>query len=109
MSNDSPHLQSIVQLYPINLLFWTNALEFNHWEWKKYGVDELQKNLEVSGHEATMACGKKQLYAGLEASIHCAIYTMCQIWEINLDDDEWGFLLVHTRNLFNKLSCKAVL
>ena len=60
--------------------------------------------LEVSGHEAKTACGKTQLCAGLEAGIDGAVHAMRRLWDLNEDDDEWGFLLVDARNAFNELN-----
>jgi len=60
--------------------------------------------LLVIGYEAKTQCGKYQLCFGLEAGINGGIYAMRQLWHEYEDEDEWGFLLVDTRNVFNEIN-----
>ena len=56
--------------------------------------------LRVMGKEDNAACGTEHLAGGLEAGIEGGIRTMCLLWSQNSEDEDWGFLLVDTRNAF---------
>ena len=58
--------------------------------------------LRVTGQEAKAACGTEQLAGGLEAGIEGAIHSMRLLWEQHSQEEEWGFLLIDTRNAFNE-------
>ena len=57
--------------------------------------------LGVLGQEAKEACGNAQLCAGPEAVIEGGDHAACSPWNDNINDEEWGFLLVNARNALN--------
>ena len=60
--------------------------------------------LKVAGTEATMACWDEQLCAGLKVRIDGAIHRVQALWDENSTTEDWGFLLVDTKNAFNKIN-----
>ena len=72
------------------------------------GVGEVWRRLfakciiKVAGGQAKDACGTSQLCAGLEAGIEGAVHAVNALWDVHQHDDDWGFLLVDTRNAFNE-------
>jgi hypothetical protein len=52
--------------------------------------------------EAKDECGVDQLCAGLEAGMEGGIHAMRLLWEQHAAEEEWGFLLVDARNVFNE-------
>ena len=65
--------------------------------------------LRVSGPEAKAACGTTQLAGVLEAGIEGAIHTMRVLWDEHKKEEDWGFLLIDTRNAFNEENRTAML
>ena len=57
--------------------------------------------LLVSGQEAKAACGTEQLAGGVEEGIAGAIHAACLQWVQHSHEEDWGFLLIYTRNEFN--------
>ena len=60
--------------------------------------------LKVTGQEATMACQDDQLCVGLKAGIDGAIHRVQALWDENWTTENWGFLLVDARNVFNDIN-----
>ena len=60
--------------------------------------------LKVTGPEATMACRDDQLCAGLKVGIDGTIHRIQSLWDKNLSMEEWSFLLVDAKNMFNKIN-----
>ena len=60
--------------------------------------------LLVSGNEAKESCGIDQLCAGLESGVEGGIHGMQQVWDQYHMEEEWGFLLIDARNVFNELN-----
>jgi hypothetical protein len=58
--------------------------------------------LAVAGDKARDECRVDQLCAGLEAGIKGRIHALCLIWELHAQEEEWGFLLVDARSVFNE-------
>ena len=58
--------------------------------------------LRVAGPEAKAACGTTQLAGGVEAGIKGAIHAMRVLWEEQKQEEDWGFLLIDVRNVFNE-------
>ena len=63
----------------------------------------------IAGGEAKLACGAKQVGAGLEAGIEGAIHHIAELWDELGHEDEWGVLLVDARNAFNEADRWAML
>jgi hypothetical protein len=64
--------------------------------------------LFVSVGEAKEACGVDQLCVGLEAGIEGGIHAMRLLWESHKAEEEWGFLLVDAKNVFNECNRTAI-
>ena len=58
--------------------------------------------LVVRGVEAKEACGTDQLYGGREAGTEEGIHMVRLLWQQNAHDEDWGFLLIDSRNVFNE-------
>ena len=58
--------------------------------------------LRLAGPEAKAACGTTQIAGGLEAGIEVSIYEMRGLWEEHKTEEDWGFLLIDTRDAFNE-------
>ena len=54
--------------------------------------------------EANMACQDDQLCVGIKAEIDDAIHGVHALWDENSSTEEWGFLLVDAKNVFNKIN-----
>ena len=65
--------------------------------------------LKVARMEAKTACGTTQLVGGLEAGIEGDIHAMGLLWEDHRKEEDWGFLLIDTRNTFNEENRTAML
>ena len=77
------------------------------WEtWRQLMVKCL---LKVPGPEANSACGTNQLASGLEAGIEGAIHAMRVLFEEHRKEEDWGFLLIDARNVFNEENRTAML
>ena len=63
----------------------------------------------VTGAEAKEACGAEQLCGSLDAGIEVGIYAVRILWQHNHQEEEWGSLLIDTRNTFNEENHKAML
>ena len=74
--------------------------------WRRLMVKCL---LKVAGPEAKAACGTTQLVGGLEAGIEGAIHAMRVLFEEHREEEDWGFLLIDARNVFNEENRTAML
>ena len=55
------------------------------------------------------ACGTEQLAGGVEAGIERAIHAVHLQWAQHSHEEDWGFLLIDTRNEFNEENRTAML
>ena len=73
------------------------------------GVGETRRRLfaniilKFAGLEATMACKDYHMGAGIKAVIYSAINGVQALWDDNSTTENWGFLLVDAKNVFNKI------
>ena len=51
-----------------------------------------------------MACQDDQLCTGIKAGINGTIHGVQALWDKDLTTENWGFLLVDTKNAFNKIN-----
>ena len=51
-----------------------------------------------------MACQDDQLYARLKALIDGTFHRVQYIWNKKSTTEDWGFLLVDTKNAFNEIN-----
>ena len=51
-----------------------------------------------------MMCQDYQLCAGLKAEIYGAIHGFQALWDKNFTTEEWGFLIVNAKNVFNDIN-----
>ena len=65
--------------------------------------------LRVAGTEAKAACRTTQLTVGAEAGIAGAIHVMGLLWEEHQIEEDWVFLLIDARNVFNEENPTAML
>ena len=65
--------------------------------------------LRVTGQEVKAACGTDELAGGVEAGIEDGIHAMRVLWEEHLQEEDWGFLLIDVRNMFNEENRTAIL
>ena len=65
--------------------------------------------LMVTGAEAKEACGAEQLCRGLEAGIEGGIHAVRLLWKNHAQEEDWGFLLIDTRNPFNEKNRTSML
>eukprot|EP00957_Ditylum_brightwellii_P047180 3582720-Ditylum_brightwellii.AAC.1 len=65
--------------------------------------------ITVCGEDATETCGIKQLCSGLKAGIKGAIHTMNHLWAEHGGKENWGALLVDTKNNSNQTNCRVML
>ena len=65
--------------------------------------------VRVAGQEDKAACGTKQLAGGVEVGIEGAIHAARLQWTQNSQEEEWGFLLIDARNVFNEEKRTAIL
>ena len=59
--------------------------------------------LKFTVPEATIACQDDQLCAGINMGIDGVIHRVQALWDENSSTEEWGFLLVDRKNVFNKI------
>ena len=60
--------------------------------------------LRATGTEATSVCQDDQLWVGLKSGIEGTVHRVKNIWETKSTTEDWGFLLVDTRNDFNYIN-----
>ena len=65
--------------------------------------------LRVMGQEIKVACGTERLAWGVESGIEGAIHATRLQWTQHSQEEEWGFLLVGPRNVFNEENQTAML
>ena len=65
--------------------------------------------LWVMGQEAKSACRTEQLSGGVEAGIEGGIHSMQLLWHKHKQEEDWGFLLIDARNVFNEENRKEML
>ena len=77
---------------------------------RSVGVGETWRHIfskivrKVTGPEATMACQDDLLCAVLKVVIDSTIHGVKDIWDKNPSTEEWVFLLLDTKNAFNKIN-----
>ena len=54
--------------------------------------------LVVTESGAKEACGKEQLFGGLEAVIEGGIHAVRLLWKHHYQEEDWGLLLIDARN-----------
>ena len=74
--------------------------------WRRLIVKSV---LQVTGEEATDACGRDQLCAGLPAGVEGGIRAAQEMRESHSQEEEWGFLLVDASNAFNEVNRRHML
>ena len=57
--------------------------------------------LKVTGIEATMACQGDHMCAGIKAGIYGTVHRVQATWDKKSTMEDWGFLLVDAKNMFN--------
>ena len=60
--------------------------------------------LKVTGPESTKACQDDQLCDGIKVGIDGTIHRVQYLWGKNLFTEEWVFLLVDAKNVFNEIN-----
>ena len=60
--------------------------------------------LKVTGTEATMVCQDDHLCSGLKAGIDGVVHEVQDIWYEKSTTEDWGFLLVDAKNVFNEIN-----
>ena len=65
--------------------------------------------LKVTGLEATMACQDDQLCAGLKERLDGAFHGIQAIWDKRSTTEDWWFLLVGAKNVFNNINWFGIL
>ena len=60
--------------------------------------------IKVTGSEYTMACQDDQLYARIKAVIDGTFHRVQYFWNKKSTTEDWGFLLVDTKNAFNEIN-----
>ena len=60
--------------------------------------------LKVTVPEATMEFQDDQLCSGLKVVIDSSIHGVQALWDENSSTEEWGFLLVDTKNALNQIN-----
>ena len=65
--------------------------------------------LVVMGAEAKVACVMEQLCGGLEAGIEGGIHAVRILWQQHPQEEDWGFLLIDARNVFNEENRTAMM
>ena len=74
------------------------------------GVGEMWRRLfdkivlNLMGPESNMVCQGDQMCAGRKAGIDRAIHRLQALWDENSSTEEWGFLLVEAKNVFNDIN-----
>ena len=65
--------------------------------------------MRVTLPKATNACQDYRLCAGLKAVIDGSVYRVQYIWDAKLSTEDWGVLLVDSKNGFNEINQIGVL
>ena len=65
--------------------------------------------MDVTGEEAKESCGADQLYGRLGAGIVGGMHVVRLLWQNHAQEEDWGFLLIDTRNLFSEEDRTAML
>ena len=65
--------------------------------------------LAVTMAETKEACGMEKLCGGMEAVIEGRIHAVWLLWQQHAQEEDWGFLLIYTRNALNEENCTAML
>ena len=60
--------------------------------------------IKVTVPEATMACQDDQMCDRLKARIDGTVHGIQAIWDKNLTTEDWGYVLVDTKKLFNEIN-----
>ena len=60
--------------------------------------------LRATGTEATSACKDDQLWTGIKSGIEGAVHRVKTIWDTKSTTEDWGFLLIDTKNDFNYIN-----
>ena len=63
----------------------------------------------VTGAEAKEACGTEQLCGGLEVGIEGGTHMVRLLWKYHAQEEDWGFLLIDTCNVFNEENRTAII
>ena len=58
----------------------------------------------VTGPEETMSCQDDQMCSGIKGVIDGKIHGVQNLWDKHLSMEKWGFLLVDSKNAFNKIN-----
>ena len=58
--------------------------------------------LWLTGKEVKATCRTDQLAGCVESGIEGGIHAMRVLWEEHFQEEDWGFLLIYTRNPFNE-------
>ena len=74
--------------------------------WRRFFAKFL---LYVAMSEAEIICEIDQLCGGLHAGIEGGVHAMKTMWDLLMEEEEMGFLLIDTRNAFNKRYCTRML
>ena len=65
--------------------------------------------LKVTGPEATMTCKDDHICAILKLGIDGTVLGVQSIWDGKLTMEDWEFLLVYVKNVFNKINQIGIL
>ena len=65
--------------------------------------------LRVTGQDEKAACGTDHIAGGVEAGTEVAIHATRLQWTQHYQEEEWGFLLIDARNVFNEKNQTAML
>ena len=65
--------------------------------------------LWATGGKSKATCGKEQLAGGAEAGIEGVIHDIHLLYTQNSQEEDWGFLLIDTRNALNEENRMAML
>ena len=60
--------------------------------------------IKVTGLEETMEFQDDQLCAGIKPGIDGPVHRVQAIWDEKLTTEDWGFLLVEAKNVFNNIN-----
>ena len=79
------------------------------------GIGEMWRHIfskyviKVTGSEATHTCRDDHICPGFKAGIDRELHRVQYIWESNLTEEKWIFLLVDAKNKFNEINRIAML
>ena len=65
--------------------------------------------LRIMSTKATNACKDNQLCASLRAVIYRAVHCVQALWDNNSSTNNWGYLLVDAKNVFNEINWNIIL